>query len=183
MASNGLIQIIPSSVVKAGTGSTATINATGKVDFVDCTSLSLENVFSSAYTNYMFTITFNAAANRDLNMRLRVSGADDAATSYNYNSCSSNGTVYSASGAVGQTFWYLASTNATWRVGATAYLSYPFAAKRTLYNVTHINDSGGALIWENCGSHGDPTSFTSVTIYSSAGGAFSGQICFYGFNE
>lgn len=181
MPEQGLIQIVPSSVVKVGGSSTASIGTYGRVTFTDCASLSFENVFSSSYKNYMFVLTFTAAANRDVFLRFRTGGVDTA-TGYADSSCVVNGTSVANTLSTAQTDIYIASTNALYRVATTAFIFHPFDTTRTLVRASHANDSGGALLYELAGVQGDATSFESFTLFTTST-VFTGDISIYAFNQ
>ena len=78
----GLAKIVPSSVaVGSGTGSAS---ALGTVTFTGVSSLSINDVFSSTYDNYLLVINFNShsALDKDIRLRMRVSGSDESSAQY-----------------------------------------------------------------------------------------------------
>jgi hypothetical protein len=79
----GLAKIVPSSVaVGSGTGSADSL---GNVTFSGVSSVSLNNVFSSAYSNYRIIVSgLTAAATASLSIRLRANGTDESSGSNFY---------------------------------------------------------------------------------------------------
>lgn len=77
----GLVSVVPTSVA-AGSGS-ATVNAAGKVTFTGASSVSLNGVFTSAYTNYHLQWTATSTgASVYMHNRFRKAGVDNSAASY-----------------------------------------------------------------------------------------------------
>jgi hypothetical protein len=78
----GLAKIVPSSVaVGSGTGSAST---TGLVTFSAVSSVSLNNVFTSTYSNYRIMIDFTSSTGNNLTLRMRTSGTDGTTSEYGY---------------------------------------------------------------------------------------------------
>lgn len=76
----GLAKIVPSSVaVGSGTGSAST---TGLVTVSGASSVSLNNVFTSTYNNYLVLFGLTASTAIDLYARMRVSGTDNSSANY-----------------------------------------------------------------------------------------------------
>jgi len=76
----GLVPIIAPTVNFSG--GTATANTLGTVSFTSVTSISLNNVFTSAYANYKILVKTSASAQINLHIRLRASGTDNATNDY-----------------------------------------------------------------------------------------------------
>jgi len=92
----GLRNVAPTSV-SVGSGS-ATTNANGTVSFSGATSVSLNGVFNSTYTNYRLMLNFSAfTANHNMGLRFRTSGVDASGANYFY----AGNTMSTASGSGG----------------------------------------------------------------------------------
>jgi hypothetical protein len=76
----GLIPVAPSSVDK--TGGTASANSLGQVTFAGVSSISLNGVFTSSYTNYRIVFSENSAADAFISWRFRKAGSDNSASAY-----------------------------------------------------------------------------------------------------
>lgn len=81
-ARSGLVPIIPSTVNYSG--GTATANSLGEISFSAVTSISLNDVFSSEFTNYkIITNSFSATTSgTNINMRYRSAGTDNSSANY-----------------------------------------------------------------------------------------------------
>jgi hypothetical protein len=90
----GLVPIVPTSVVNGS------FTGEGIVSFTSAGSVSLNGVFTAAYTNYVVVWnTTSASADAAIQIRFRASGTDDSAASYvtSYQE-STNGGAFTASG-------------------------------------------------------------------------------------
>jgi hypothetical protein len=79
-ATAGLTFITPTSI--ANTGGTSSIGASGTITFTGVSNISLNNVFSSTYTNYRVLLNCTSGSG-NLSIRLRSSGADNTSSVYN----------------------------------------------------------------------------------------------------
>jgi hypothetical protein len=96
----GLAKIVPSSVaVGSGTGSA---NALGTVSFSGCSSVSLNGVFSSTYTNYKILLS-DLQGSAVINLRLRAAGSDLATGIYDFQELGGDGSSASAGRSTAQT--------------------------------------------------------------------------------
>lgn len=76
----GLVQVVPTSVtVGSGSGS---VDGNGSVTFSGTTSISLNGVFSSIYTNYRILLNVTSGSG-SLYARLRASGTNESSSTYN----------------------------------------------------------------------------------------------------
>lgn len=138
---------------------------------VNGTSTSFNNCFTSTYTNYLIMVNdaFVAGAT-DINMRLRVGGADDTSANYFYTTVSNNtnGVVAGTQG-VAQTSWtqsYGSASNAGYQVFV---FSPQVSAVKTSYSGTFFSrfgDKGGATsgFFDLTSSYDGFTLFTSNTM-------------------
>jgi hypothetical protein len=87
---NGLVLIKP-------TGATnGTVNDSGTVTIGSAvSSVSVNNVFSATYENYLILATYTVGADTDLNFRLRVGGVDELAANYTTIITDNNGALTS----------------------------------------------------------------------------------------
>lgn len=79
----GLKNVVPSSVVVAS--GSATVNGNGLVTFSGATSIALDGIFSSTYTNYKIVINANVATGENwIELRLRSGGSTITSANYAY---------------------------------------------------------------------------------------------------
>jgi hypothetical protein len=77
----GLSLITPTSITN--TGGSANISSTGAVSFTSASAISLNNVFSSTYDNYLILVNLDSTSSGQLiNMRMRVSEIDNSSNNY-----------------------------------------------------------------------------------------------------
>lgn len=180
---NGMILITPSSVVKTGASSTATINASGSVTFSACNTLSLNGVFSSEFDNYMIDMRHsNTVDGVDVLVRLRAFGADSTGSNYTYQQLNGNGSTVSGSrttttnGAFG-----LDSTN---RSGFTAYVYGPNLAQPTASRSVGASGSSNAYIRDYAWTHSLSTGYDGFTLlYATTDRFTTGLIKVYGLRQ
>jgi len=185
----GLAKIVPSSVaVGSGTGSSDSL---GNVTFSGASTVSLNDVFSATYKNYIMKINVNSTSGSDANvlLRMRVSNADNSTANYfdrfnGYTDFNATDNFRRSS----QTAFFIGDTD-----GATSNPTYtsmnvefrnPFETIATTTFVD-INDvvaaSSATATYRGGGLFYGTTSFTGFTVYVSAGN-ITGNVSVYGFN-
>jgi len=172
----GLVLVKPSSVVNG------TDNGKGTVTFSAASSVSLNGVFSSTYTNYR--IVFNVEHTVGLvvlYLRLRVSGTDATGANYNYQSLSADNTI-SGGRSQNQTSTEIALISISVGNNGSTDIYRPFLANPTSF-VGHIisayNSPYGRTYFSE---HTPSTSYDGFTIFVSSG-TITGNISVYGYNK
>lgn len=171
----------PSSVVVTGSGSeTATVSALGSVEFSAAATLSLNDVFTSGYDNYMIVCRYkNDSADQALICRLRLSGTDNAtANSYTRQLLSASSTTVSGSRSTTTASFISASSNDQ-RDGMQVFLYGPALAQPTAVRSVTGDGLLGARIYDNAFTHNQSTAYDGITFYP-GGGTISGRIAVYG---
>lgn len=183
---NGLVVMKPTSVASTGSGNSASIGADGKVTFSACTSLSLNGVFTSSYSNYMLSVRFVYAANTDyLCYRLRSSGTDAAGADYTFQSLSVDGTSVAAGRQAANTVGPFAYGSTQLRSGATLYLFGPQLAQVTAARSAPVSGYLGGYIVDYTTIHNQANSYDGITLLDLSGALYSktGAVTVYGFNQ
>lgn len=159
-----------------------------KSTFSAASTVSVDNCFSATYTHYLIrrNLSGTVAGNR-LDIRMRVSGADDTGANYRYQTLEGNGTTVSGARFTAQTATPALGFTETTSMGfQEAYVSNPFDAARTTVWLDDPNTQTGSL---NCvsivGEHDLATSYTgfTVVIAQSLGasiGTITGSISVFG---
>jgi hypothetical protein len=183
VAAGGLVQLVPSSIaVVTGTG---TFNSNGKVSFSGASSVSLNDVFSATYDNYLIIINGKSDASAgDVNFRLRASNSDNSSSVYG------SAVRYASSGS-GTGFIQVGNTNTSTTIGyltANLYstqnvkINRPFETIPTNWsseNMRTENSANGTTEYRYGGhSHGANYSATGFTIIF--GNNATGTISIYG---
>ena len=121
--------------------------------FTSVASVTADNVFSSAYTNYRVMIRFTSAGNMQAYFRLRVGGVTATAANYNFQSVSGIASSAGAGRSTGQTFFNLGNgVNGAFFSTNTLELFAPFLAEPTNF--------------QNCNQNSDGAYTTPITIYT-----------------
>lgn len=175
-----LTLINPTSV--AGTGVT---NSGGAISFSGGTTVNVNGAFTSAFDNYKISILFNGTADSTLQMRMRLSGTDNSASTYG-GYCQ----VYSLGGGSLITEWAQPSTSNSMRIcdhsPGKCYTDFDlmapnlaqatFAAKGSQYDSSNT----GAGFWY--GAHTTATAFDGFSVFAAAGN-IAGTLRIYGYRN
>jgi hypothetical protein len=150
-----------------------------KTTLSSTTNVSLNNVFSASYINYkiMFSGSFVAAAT-DVEMRLRVSSADNSSGNYySGRGTTSIGGTFNSVGQSGDTKWFMCAPT-TANGNFSIDLFDPFATVKTTFSGTFLSrnmDRGGY----NAGFFDTTTSFDGFSIFFA--NACVGTLSVYGY--
>lgn len=178
----GLHIMRPTSVVVAGTGSSATVRADGGVDFSAATSLSLNGVFTADYDNYMLVWRgTNSAGQVNLQYRMRASGTDASGTNYTYEYVLANGTSVTSARTL-TTFGWFGNSYQTQRSATTLYVYGPNLTQSTACRCVTATDLSSATIVDTASTHAVATAYDGITLYPSAN-AFDGVVTIYGYAQ
>lgn len=177
--------VVPSSVaVGSGTGSVAT---QGTVSFSGASSVSLNNCFSSTYTNYLIrfsNIVMDSSTQRELQFRLRVSNADNSTASsyigeglYGFN-------VTAGAEYLAQDKAFLINSNNGAAVNGEIKVHNPFTTDKTgidSYASGYRTDlTNNYWSYYRTGIHNQSVSYTGFTIISGTG-TMTGTVSVYGY--
>lgn len=181
----GLVQIVPTSVsVGSGSGS---VSANGVVSFTNASSISINNVFSSTYSDYEAIIKFTSVSVDDLDVYMRLrTGITDAATNYKYErQYNTSTTIGSDRDVLGTTLWIVMndadSALPNYNTISLKLFRPNLASPTVMHMQTIAEFSGGGLISQNIkGVHTTATAYESLNIYTSTGNV-SGTVSFYGY--
>lgn len=175
----GLVLVKPSSVVGG------TDNGKGTVSFSAQSTVSLNDVFNSTYTNYKIIYTGNGTSDNAFNMRMRVSGSDNSTNNYYYTGYF----VESSSTAIS-----LAKGDPTtsFRIGVTTsdfdLIEITLVGPQTSDKTSYVAHCGYGLSTNEGGQStqggffSGTTSFTGFTLIP-ASGTITGNVSVYGFNK
>jgi hypothetical protein len=155
-------------------------------------SQSINDVFSTTYTNYRIIVNQIPSAVSNLNLRLRVSGTDASGNNYKYAAIgyNSNNTAlnnYSGGAADVSSFESISQSATTGTDNIAVFdILNPFETKPTfLSGKGQRFDSTGIGIlgdFNYTGRHSLSTSYTGFTIYPSSG-TITGTVSVYGYSK
>jgi len=168
----------PSSIAFSGTS--AAIVGGGSVTFTAVSSLSLNNVFSSTYDNYMVVTRNVASGNNALQLRLRVGGTDDSTSnSYVNQFIVADGTVVSASRTTA-TQGVLGTLSSSQRSGQTVFFYGPALAQPTAFRNVDASGVNNAYLLDRANTHNQSVSYDGLTFIPNPTLNFTGRVAVYG---
>jgi hypothetical protein len=172
----GLSLITPTSVTT--TGGSATVSSTGTVSFTSASAISLNDVFSSNYTNYRLLITHSQGDANYLGFRLRVSGSDASGSNYSRQFTRGINTAIQAN-ADNNTTFHVIGSGATSVASINADIFRPFETERT--KIISMGFYTGFVVTMG-GDHSLSTSYTGFTLFPETG-TMTGTISVYGYRK
>lgn len=185
MAGEGLVSMTPTSIAHSGTS--ATINADGGVDFVGITSVSLNGVFTSAHENYLVVIRGqdDSVNSPTTTMRLRAAGTDASGANYvrqfiNGDSTSVTGRRDTGETSFNQpTLFYSGTAN---QGGVFMHLYKPYLAQPTLARTLAMMTYLGGYFLDHAYTHTLSTSYDGLTFIIGSD-SVTGNIHVFGYEE
>ena len=176
-AQPGMKLIVPTSATNG------TVGASGVVTFTGQSSVSLNGVFSSAYTNYRVNISItDYSAGAGLNLRFRTSGTDNTSSGYSWASrfnYSYNSGYFGSAGNPGTSVEIGMQEIDAKGAASVLEIFEPFSSNRTMmnfaFNTIYRTGNGGCM-------YTNTTSFDGFTIYP-ASGTSTGTIRVYGYKD
>ena len=178
----GLVCMPPTTVGKTGASSTATASAVGGVTFALCETLTLNGVFTSAYSNYRIVWAGLASANPSLQMRLVTAGTPATGTDYNRQQLVVSSTTVSGLRETSQTSWIICNNINTVGDNLSMDIFNPQASKVTSFNNLSHTTTTGAYWQSVAGVNTLTTSYDGIQFLLTAGN-FSGIVTVYGYNQ
>jgi hypothetical protein len=186
IATTGLVEITPPTI--SVTGGSGSISATGAVSFTSASAISLNDVFSSTYDNYVIKVNISTASTgATLQMRLRVSSSDASTGVYGsgLRYVDHNNNFLNDTSTASATLWKLGDIN-TYVTFSDIHLANPFSTSSTvaLMQTTRniSNTTGNFTNYIGTGVYPIATSFTSFTLLASAG-TMTGTVSVFGVNK
>lgn len=178
---NGLVHVIPTSVVVSGTS--ATINPRGGVDVLAATSVSLNDVFTSTYSNYiiMTQLDWSSSGGTGIDIRLRAAGTDSATSIYDFQILRGSGSTASGSGSDGANLGRLGVTDGV-PGGQLTTIYGPALANETVMRSMDISGVSDARIDDIVTQHQSASAYDGFTL-SVGSGTITGKIHVYGLVE
>jgi hypothetical protein len=147
-------------------------------------SVSVNDVFSATYTHYRIITNLIGSTGISVNFRLRVAGADNSSTNYQYQDFVANNTSISSERITSATSW----PKAAGRISSTSKninileVAFPFQTDiTTAFRLGSDDASGGSMNLQNT-TYGVTvtTSYTGFTLLASTG-TINGVVDVYGY--
>lgn len=181
---NGLELIKPTSIASTGAGNSSSINANGSISFSSCETLSLNNVFSSTYDNYMIVMRHQHTSLTNgpaVYARLRNAGTDST-SGYTWQYFLADGTSRTGARNAAEGYARLGMTDNTLRSGLVAWIYGPFLTAPTPFRAASVAGYLNATMIDYTTTHSASSSYDGLTLAPS-GGAFSGRVSVYGMRN
>ena len=180
-AGDGLVSMTPTSISYSGTS--ATINTNGGVDFTAVTSLSLNGVFTSNHDNYLVVIQLQGdVTGAYLQARLRAAGTDNStASSYVRQRLDANNITIQSDRTTSDLTHILRELSAI-TSGCDLYVYGPALAQPTAMRSVTVGGRNGGWISDLATSHNQSVSYDGFTIYPTSGNV-TGNVHVFGYEE
>lgn len=170
----------PTSIATTGSAANASIGEHGRVIFSLCNTLSLNEVFTSSYDNYVIILRVTSSEVTDITAKLRTNNTDNT-SSYVYQKLTVDSTTLTSARAT-TTLWEIGRSGSTPGSGGTFYLFGPNLPQATSYRSTFGSGLNSAIIYDYGGTHGELIAYNGISIIPS-GGTITGQLTVYGCNQ
>ena len=148
-------------------------------------SFTADNVFTSAYTNYLIMLFYTTSADITMQMVLRASGSA-ATTNYNFQRTAISDTVFSGTRATAQSSYMVGyRSNGAFNNSSIITLFSPQIATGTSIQVNHAESDAAyttPLIGQLNGNHSTATAYDGIG-FSVASGTTSGNYAIYGYSK
>jgi hypothetical protein len=177
----GMRLVVPSSVaVGSGSGSVAT---QGTVTFSGASSVSLNDVFSATYDNYLIFVNIDSASTDALvNMRMRVSGTDNSSNNYywayGYAAYTGAAALVNKNSAGLTSSFEVGYSDGS--VGLNVY--NPFKSFKTIIGKLLGLNNDNDVHYGGGGNMSVTTSYTGFTVYP-VSGTITGTVQVYGYKD
>lgn len=179
----GLVQLLPSSVT-VGSGS-STVNGNGAVTFSGASSVSLNDVFSSTYTNYKIILDnlLCASTTTNITFRVRANTTDLTAGDYNSENLLASGASVSAALTANGTSWIIGQIGSDRRSSIVMEIHNPQTTTDTTFeSLNYVTISGtGSALRVNSGLILNTNSYNGLTIIGSSN--IQGTLSVYGYRN
>ena len=183
LTSNTSILTLASASTTYATKASAGLNLVNTTSFTGQSTVSVDNVFSATYNNYLIVIDDlirNTGGALDIYLRLRVSGTDSTTGYYWGQGYSLFAASSSGSGSLNNgSYFTAAGCSSTQRGWSQIWLQNPFLAKQTGYQALQTRMDAGSY---QAGYNSATTSYTGFTIAADSNN-LSGSVSVYGFNK
>jgi hypothetical protein len=175
---NGLVVMTPTSI--SYTGTSASINADGSVDFSAVSNITLNGIFTSDYDNYMLTARLTSTNNQSVTAQLTLAGTP-ANSGYAIQWIAAQGTTVSANRVTSSSATYIGSI-ATIPGGLSCYFFGPFLAQPTAIRNVEIFGQNSAEMFDFASTHSTATSYDGLKMQTGTG-TMTGLLTVFGFNQ
>jgi hypothetical protein len=180
----GLVRMIPSTVTVTGAGSSASVDAEGRITFATAATVSINDCFTAAYTNYRVLVDYDvSAADADNEIRLRVAGTDNTtASSYNFQHVNASSTTVAGARTASSAARLGQGASSTATNSLVMEFFRPYLADTTNYTALGSGTVSNAYYRHTVGMHNQNTGYDGFTLTVTTG-SMTGKISVFGYSE
>jgi len=177
--SSQIVQAVPTGI------NSALVCVKAETAFTTSSSVTVDSVFSSSYTNYRIMIRMTAAGNINTSFQLRVGGVTATGANYNSQIISSSSTTVGSIRVSSGTSYNLNGVNGAFFTTNTLDIYAPFLAEPTSIQ-NHANQSDGAytspFVYFGNGNHTLSTSYDGF-VFTPSSTTLTGTYTVYGYGK
>jgi hypothetical protein len=151
--------------------------------FTSAATITVDNIFTSSYTNYKIMMTYTSSTGANQTMQLRVGGVTATASDYHSQNLQANGTSLTGARATGASF-VIGAANGAFNSSTSIELLSPFVATGTNISAATIYSAGAysTPIWvDHRGSHSVATAYDGFIL--TMAGTCTGSYTIYGYGK
>ena len=191
MAINGLAAQSSSLATKSDLVTAGGLVLVKSQSFTTSGTVNVDSVFSSTYNNYKVITNITAVSTTmDVFMRMRVGGADNAASNYGkagwFISLNAAYSALDTNPGITATSWLMCdditSANTNISIGGDFYLPFSTCATYGTWNTAYIGSPSTTATWNGTLWHSTSTSFDGFSLYTSTG-TITGTVRVYGYRN
>ena len=149
------------------------------------TSVTADNVFTSAYSNYIIMLRYTTVGNNAIFARLRTGGVSATGANYNEQNISAVATSPASARYTGQTYVQLATaSDGDYKSASTVNIFSPAIAEATNFmsmQNTSFQGYTGIRWYSFYGNHTVATSYDGIEMYCA--GVMTGTYAIYGYSK
>jgi hypothetical protein len=153
--------------------------------FSAASSVTVDNVFTSTYTNYILNVRYTTSTTNNLLYRNRVGGVS-AATNYNWQELQASSTTVTGARTTGATTVLIGlPSNGSFMSSSSVFITGPQLAEATTFAVSNADASGALttpILYLNYGNHSTATAYDGFEILVSSG-TTTGSYSVYGYSK
>jgi hypothetical protein len=148
--------------------------------FTTASSVTVDNVFTSTYTNYLVDINYTTSTTGSVNAKLRASGTS-ASTNYTYQQMQGFTTTVSTNAYASQTSIAVGYYGNSTREATTIRIMGPQLAQATQFIIAG-GGLGGQLVQNIYGHHTTATAYDGLELLA-ASGTMTGTYAIYAYSK
>lgn len=175
----GLKLITPSSVTSTGSGNSASASPTGKIIFSSCDTISVNDVFSASYDNYLIVCRVSLTSGATVSLRMRSSGSDDSGSNYSWQRLLATSTTVSGLRSSSDNRGPVGSGQT--ESGFHGYIYGPYLAQPTVWRGVTAVGRDTIRIDDFATTHSLSTSYTGFTVLQNE--PATGSMTIYGLSQ